>query len=65
MILHAKYLSSMPYGFREEDFLRFPYITLCKTKFAPGQGQFCPWGHNLNNVGRGPLDDATCQISKL
>jgi len=26
--------------------------------WPPGRGQFWPQGHNLNNFGRGPLDDA-------
>jgi len=26
--------------------------------WPPGQGHFWPSGHNLNNIGRGPLDDA-------
>ena len=25
------------------------------------QGHFCPQGHNLNKLGRGPLGDATNQ----
>ena len=31
----------------------------------PGMGPFWPQGHNLNKLGRCPLDDATYQISKL
>jgi len=31
----------------------------------PGRGQFWPQGHNLNNFGRGPLDDAIYLIWKL
>ena len=31
----------------------------------PGQGQFRPQGHHVNNLGRGPLGDATYKISKL
>ena len=42
-----------------------PYISLCETKFALGRGQFDPGGHDLNNLGRGPLGDASRQISKL
>ena len=26
--------------------------------WPPGRGQFWPQGHNLNNFGKGPLDDA-------
>jgi len=33
--------------------------------WPPGRGQFWPKGHNLNNFGRGPLDDALYQIWKL
>ena len=42
-MLHAKYLSLRVYTSFEEDFLSFPYISLCKT---------CdPWGGtNLNYV---------------
>ena len=41
------------------------YICLCKIREAPGWGQYWPEGHDLSNLGRGPLDNATCQISKL
>ena len=30
---------------------------------TPGQGHFRPQRHNLNKLGRGLLDNATCQIS--
>ena len=31
---------------------------------APRRGHFWPKGYNLNNLGRGLLDEATYQISK-
>ena len=31
---------------------------------APGHGHFWPLGYNLNNLARGPLDEAAYQISK-
>ena len=31
---------------------------------APGRGHFWPKGYNLNNLSKGPLDEATDQISK-
>ena len=31
----------------------------------PGRGHFSPKGYNLNKLGRGPLGDATYQISRL
>jgi len=47
-------------GSREDVVWTFPYIIQCKI-VSPGAG------HNLNNFGRGPQDDATCiyQIWKL
>ena len=42
----------------------FSYIRLCKT-CDPGAGPFLAPGDNLNRLGRGPLGDATYQISKL
>ena len=32
---------------------------------TPGAGPFLAQGDNLNKLGRGPLGDATYQISKL
>ena len=31
---------------------------------APGWDQIWPWGHYLNNLGSGLLNDATCQVYK-
>ena len=73
-MLHTKYQGSRPYGFRQEDFFHvFPYIGLCKTSDhrggggggGGGGGQFWPQGHNLNKLGKGPLGDASYQISRL
>ena len=41
-----------------------PYISLCKT-CNPGVESFKPRGQNLNKSGRGPLGDASYQISRL
>ena len=32
--------------------------------WVPGQGLFSPQDFNLNNIGRGPLDEAVCHILK-
>lgn len=32
---------------------------------TPGVGPILAWVHDLNNLSRDPLDNATCQISKL
>ena len=32
---------------------------------TPERAHFLPEGHNLNRLGRGPLDDATYQILRL
>ena len=65
MMLHTKYHGSRPSGFRQEVFSHFPYRSLCKTFDPPGRGHFWLKGYNLNKVGRGPLGDATYQISRL
>ena len=39
----------------------FPYISLYQTCDPPGGPIFWPQGHNLNNIGRGPVDNATNQ----
>jgi len=44
-------------GSREEVVCSFPYIIQCKI-VTPGAGSFLTPGDNLNNFGRGPLDDA-------
>ena len=66
MMLHTKYQDSRPYGFRREDFSCFPYITLCKICDPRGGVIFGHReGHHLNKLSKGPLGDATYQISKL
>ena len=42
VILHTKYQSSWLCGFRDEDFLRFSDITLCKTYKPRGGAIFGP-----------------------
>ena len=32
MMLRAKYESSIPYGFGQEDFSKFPSLSLCKIR---------------------------------
>jgi len=51
-------------GSREDVVWTFPYIIQCKI-VTPGAGLFWPQGHNLNNFGRGHLDDDIYQIWKL
>ena len=50
MMLHTKYLSSSLYGFREEDFLSFHYISLCKTSPPQGGANFGPRVMILTNL---------------
>ena len=64
MVVHTKYQGSSPCGFRQDFFSCLPNISLCKT-CGPWSGPFLAQGHNLNKLGRGPLDDATYQISRL
>ena len=64
-MLHTKYQSSAPSSFREEEFRSLPSLFQCSNTWPPGRGQFWPQGHHMNKLGRGPLGDATYQISKL
>ena len=64
MKLHTQYKSSRPCGFRLDFFHVFPFISLCET-CDRGWGNIWPQGHNLDKLGRDPLGDATCQISRL
>ena len=65
MMLHTQYKRPGPSTFRQEDLFKFfPYTILCETSDPQGRGHFLPHGYNLNNLGRGPLDDATYPISK-
>ena len=58
-LLHTKYISCGPHGFRE-DFKVFPII-----KSIPGRGQFGPQAFNWKDFCRGPIDIATYLIYKL
>ena len=43
-MLHAKYLSTSPCGFREEDFFKFHYMHIRKTNDPRGRANFDPRG---------------------
>ena len=54
-LLHTKYISSGPHGFREEDFLSFAHYK----SMTLGCGQFGPQGLDWQDLCRGPLNIAT------
>ena len=57
MITHTKNQGSRPCSFRKEDFfIDFLYISVCKISDPL---------YRPKRLGRGPLDDATHQISRL
>ena len=62
MMLHTKYQGSRPCGFRQEDFSLFS--SLSKTS-DPRAEPFLTPGILFKNLGKGPLGDATYQISRL
>jgi hypothetical protein len=64
-MFHAKYLSSSSLRFLKEDILSFYYIHKGKNNDPLGQGQILPQGFYLNKLGRHPLEDVSCLISKL
>ena len=43
----------------------FPYISLRKICDPRGSSFYCPRGHTLNNLGRGPLGNAIFQIFRF
>ena len=65
MMLHTKYKDSMPCGIRQEIFFMFLPIKSYVKHVISGWGHLWPKGHNLNNLGRGLLGNATYQISRL
>ena len=59
MMIHTIYLGSMPCGFRHEYFFMFSLYKTYVKYVTPGWAHFGPHGHDLNKLGRGPLDNAT------
>ena len=49
-LLHTKYTSFRPCGFREEDFKCFPIISLGQIMTPPGRGQFRPQDHHWQEL---------------
>ena len=43
-LLHTKYISCGPHGFREEDFVSFSHYKSMGANDPPGHGQFWPQG---------------------
>ena len=60
-MLHTKFQAPKPSGFEEED---FEVYFIFERKTLPPQGHFGPQRHHLNKLGRGPLGNATYQISR-
>jgi hypothetical protein len=64
-MFHAKYLSCSSYGFSQEDFFKLLFYTYKENEWLLGPGQFYPKGISLSKLGRHPLEDVSCQMSKL
>ena len=58
-------LSSIPSSFREKEFRSWFSLFLCSNLWPPGRGQFWPYKHHMNKLGRCPQGDIKNQISKL
>ena len=65
MILHTKHQSLGLVLPEKKIFKLVSYKQLCKTGMPLGPGSFWPGDHNLNNLGKGPLDVTTYKILKL
>ena len=59
MMLHTKYQGLVV------SYKIFFTLSGYKTCNPLGRANNWPQGHNLNKLGRGPLDDATYQISRV
>ena len=64
-MLKTKYQSSMPSSFIREEFWRWDSLFLCSNFWPAGWVKSSPQEHHMNRLGRGPLEDATLQISKF
>ena len=64
-MLHTKYVSCEPDGFREEGFLSFSHYKSIGVQDPLGHGQFGPQGLDWQDLCRGPLNIATYKIYKL
>ena len=60
-MLHTKIQAPEPSSSGEEDFEAY---FIFEPKTPPPQGHFGPQGHHSNKLGRGPLGNATNQISR-
>ena len=61
-LLHIKYISSVPHGFREEDFFKvFPIISLWEL-MTPGRGKFGAQGLDWQDLCRRQLNTTTYLI---
>ena len=64
-MLHNKYVSCGPHGFREEFFKSFSHYKSMGVHEPLGRGQFGPQGLDWQDLCRGPLNIATYKIYKL
>ena len=58
-LLHIKYISCGPYGFREEDFLSFSHYKSMGANYPSGCAQFRPQGIDWQDLCRELLKIAT------
>ena len=65
-MLYTKYQSSRPSSFKEEEeFWNCLSLFFCSNLWPLGRSKCWLQGHHMNTLGRGPLEDASYQISKL
>ena len=65
-MLHIKFKASKPSGSEEEEFLIFFYILLWFEPRTPWRGAILdPGSFILTKIGKGPLGNATYQMSSI
>ena len=65
-MLQTKFQASKPSGSEEEDFFEYFTMHFYGLNLRPlTEGHLGPWDLHLNKLGRGPLGNATYQISNI
>ena len=65
IIVQGQMIKALLLVSEKKNFKVFLLCSYVSNLWPPGQGPIWPQGHHMNNLGRGPLGDATYEILKL